>query len=169
MGVVPLPMLPPQPPKQPRSPLPPLPTIVQAQQSLMAQAAANNHAQAQAAAQMAANSLLGPLQGNAMNQRYPQQASPAPPTYHPPDRVVLSVNPQSTIAANKISHTLTQLPMRLAGKISSITFVEKLDHNHKPTAQAFVITYTNNRTLEFDDIDAFPSEADIARIALECP
>lgn len=160
VGVVPLKMMP---------PAQPLPTIVQAQQGLNAQMARANQqaalAQAQAQAQMAANSLLGQLQGNAANNPRNYQSPP----HYLPERVVLSVSPQSTIAANKISQTLTQLPMRLAGKISSINFVEKLDRNQKPTAQVFVVTYINNRTLEFDDIDAFPSEADIARIALECP
>ena len=123
--------------------------------------------------QLQANSLAAQYQGRFQQavQDYQSARVSHPPRqeYKPPDRVLLSVNPQSTIAANKIAGALSQLPMRLAGKITSITFVEKLDHNHKPTAQVFAVTYTNNHVLEFGDVDAFPSEADIARIALECP
>lgn len=121
-----------------------------------------NAAQHAAAAQAAQNSLGA--------QMYPGYVGPPnQQAARPPDRVVMSVAPQATKAATKISQALEQLPMRLAGQILSINFVEKLDANFKVTGRVFMVTYTNNRTLEFGDVDSFPSEADIARIALECP
>lgn len=84
------------------------------------------------------------------------------------ERVVLAVAPQATKAAQSIDRLLAQIPMRLAGRIASVRFVEKLEGN-QVAAQMFVVTYDNRRVLEFANIDTFPTETDIARIALECP
>lgn len=86
-----------------------------------------------------------------------------------PDREMLSIDPLTTKAAAKIARALEQIPMRMAAKILRIAFVVKYAAGTHDQTQVFVVTYANNATLEFGDIDMFPTDADIARIALECP
>lgn len=82
-----------------------------------------------------------------------------------PDPLVplVRVQPRVTKARGKIERMVEVLPIRICAKILSIEFYDHI------VPMRFVITFTNQRTLEFDDVEEFPSDAHVARIALECP
>jgi len=74
---------------------------------------------------------------------------------------MITVNPLVQRAQEKLALMGQMLPMRVLQKIRSAQmFVDPLK---------FVVIFNNEHQLEFDDVDAFPSEEHIARIALECP
>ena len=81
--------------------------------------------------------------------------------YHPAPAI--SVVPLLEVARSKIEALISQLPMKVLAGISRIEFFDHV----KP--MMFVVTYTNQRTLEFTDLDAFPSDAVVARIILDAP
>ncbi len=74
----------------------------------------------------------------------------------------LTIIPAAEKARAKLNKLLDQIPMRLAANIRDIDFYDR-------GPARFVITYTNTHTLEFENVDEFPTDTDIARIALECP
>jgi hypothetical protein len=58
---------------------------------------------------------------------------------------------------------MRKLPWRIARHIQSLAFW------HDEPQLRFEIVFDNGHKLEFTDVDRFPSDADIAQIALECP
>lgn len=59
------------------------------------------------------------------------------------------------------------LPMTIASKIVRLDFMEP--DKAAGYSACFQIMFNNGRMLEFNDIDAFPTDEHIARIALDCP
>ena len=106
-------------------------------------------AQAQQAFAQAAQQL------NAQVQNYSLGNLPPP---------AISMSGLETKVQRKISQLVDQLPMRICSRIR-VTFV----YAHEGNPARFVVTFDNQRTLEFQDVDAFPADEHVARIALECP
>jgi hypothetical protein len=73
-------------------------------------------------------------------------------------------HPYETRIRAAMQRACEQLPLRLAHKISEIRFGPDGVTNPR-----FEVVYMGGKVIEFDDVDNFPSDADIARIALECP
>lgn len=96
---------------------------------------------------------LQALQGVLPQQHYHQQ--------QPRITSILTAFPLTALANDKINKCVAQLPLRLAQKITSISLATEGDDLF------FVIKYTNDREIRFNEVDEFPSDADIARIALE--
>lgn len=65
--------------------------------------------------------------------------------------------------ATQVQKLVEQLPMSIAGGITSCAYYER----DREEAARFVITFTNQRTLTFYDVDNFPSDEHVGRIALE--
>ena len=64
------------------------------------------------------------------------------------------------------------LPFSIAAKITSVSFVqeasENFNTNRRVVRVAVRVNFTNGREIILHDIDSFPSDADLGRIALEC-
>jgi hypothetical protein len=58
---------------------------------------------------------------------------------------------------------MRKLPWRIARHIQSLAFW------YDEPQLRFVLVFDNGHKLEFTDVDRFPTDADIAQIALECP
>lgn len=76
---------------------------------------------------------------------------------------IVSVYPVDVVGRAKIDACCKQLPMRLLHKINSIVLASNTNTNEL----YFELRYTNGHTVTFSDVDAFPTDADIAMIALE--
>lgn len=63
-----------------------------------------------------------------------------------------------------VDRCVEQIPFRLAHKIQEIRFGP--EGVLYPT---FEVVYMGGKVIEFENVDTFPTDADIARIALECP
>lgn len=63
----------------------------------------------------------------------------------------------------RIDKLVEALPMKLAGRISEIR-LEQSGNNY-----AFVVIFEGGHELTFENVDEFPTDADLARIALEAP
>jgi hypothetical protein len=79
---------------------------------------------------------------------------------------MVSHSPINFKVTDKITECTRQLPMALAAKIHMIAFYTD--------PYRFVVVFKDKpemipQKLVFDDVDDFPSDAHIARIALECP
>lgn len=74
------------------------------------------------------------------------------------------VKPLAARVQGAIDKVCGQLPIRLCSRISSIRFGP--DGVIDPT---FEVEYMGGKVIQFENVDEFPTEADIARIALECP
>jgi len=124
-----------------------------AAQSLAAQQRYNLAQQVFANSQQNLQNLQAqPWHGLSAGQIAASSISPAP---------TITVNPLFQRAQEKLALMGQMLPMRVLQKIRSAQmFVDPLK---------FVVIFNNEHRLEFDDVDAFPSEEHIARIALECP
>ena len=85
------------------------------------------------------------------------------------ERTVFGVTPIEFKAQQAITTVVQQLPMRIATSISRILYSHTENNNGSPTDPAFVVVFTNAHTIKFHNVDTFPLEEDIARIALECP
>jgi hypothetical protein len=66
-------------------------------------------------------------------------------------------------ARQQIDNAIEKMPMSLAVHIESITF----HHKDSGAPAYFQVNFISGQTLMFDDIDNFPSELHIAKIALE--
>jgi hypothetical protein len=65
----------------------------------------------------------------------------------------------------QIDRMIDALPTRVCQHIDSVRFFPTTpDRNAR-----FYILFTNNKTLEFEDVDEFPTDAQLARIGLDCP
>jgi hypothetical protein len=80
-------------------------------------------------------------------------------------RPVISVDVLRAKLEQQSMRMVVLLPMSIAHKVKTLDFFSK--DGTRPAR--FVLTFANTRTVEFDDIDNFPSDEHIARIALECP
>lgn len=65
----------------------------------------------------------------------------------------------------QVHELVRQLPLSIASSIHSCYYLER----EGTEAARFVVVFSNRRTLTFYDVDAFPSDEHIGRIALECP
>lgn len=63
-----------------------------------------------------------------------------------------------------VEQCVRELPFRLTHKIQEIRFGP--DGVIDPR---FEVVYMGGKVIEFENVDSFPTDADIARIALECP
>ena len=88
---------------------------------------------------------------------------------HSYERTVFGVNPIEFKAQQAITTVVQQLPMRMATSIARINYAHTENNNGSPTNPHFQVTFTNAHTIKFYNVDTFPLEEDIARIALECP
>jgi hypothetical protein len=70
-------------------------------------------------------------------------------------------NPVHNAMNAKLFKLSTQLPMRLILQIKSVNLYND--------PMRIEVLYMNDHVLVIPDVDAFPSEEHIARIALECP
>jgi hypothetical protein len=86
-------------------------------------------------------------------------------TYQMPVQPAVSVAVGHVKVQTQIYRAIEQLPLSLAAKITSINFF----HAHDDKRQHLVVTYTNGHSFSIEDVDNFPSDEHIARIALECP
>lgn len=75
----------------------------------------------------------------------------------------VSVRPLQLKIQTAIGRLCDQLPMRLARKIVEVRFGPE-----GVTDPRFEVVFLGGRVLVFDNVDEFPTDADIARIALEC-
>jgi hypothetical protein len=77
----------------------------------------------------------------------------------------ISMSGLETKVQRKITQAIDQLPMSICAHIASISF--RYADANKPIR--FEVLFDNQRILSFAEVDAFPAEEHIARIALECP
>lgn len=89
---------------------------------------------------------------------------PPPPPPEPPPKYSRSYRPFAYKADAAIERVCEQLPFRLAHKIAEIRFGP--DGVVDPM---FEVVFMGGKVIQFDNLDTFPTEADIARIAVECP
>jgi hypothetical protein len=83
---------------------------------------------------------------------------------------VINVNPAISKYRAAIERATAQLPMRVAARITAIV-LRRTTSALKGASNdaAFVVVFDDGRELRFEELDAFPADEDIARIALECP
>lgn len=112
------------------------------------QTALNNMTAQAYAQQLAAASQMAP---------YAQQN-----TYNRP---LIVVNVAHEKLHTQIMELVKQLPMSIAAQIEHCGYYGK----DQDEAARFLIIFNNDRTLTFYDVDNFPSNEHIGRIALECP
>lgn len=63
-----------------------------------------------------------------------------------------------------VDRCVAQIPFRLAHRIQEIRFgPDGVIDPH------FEVVYMGGKVIEFENVDTFPTDADIARIALDCP
>lgn len=90
---------------------------------------------------------------------------PAPPP-SPPPRLTYhaSARPLETKVNAALADVCRQLPVRLASRIKEIRFGPQgvID-------PMFEVEFMGGKVISFDNVDEFPTAADVARIALECP
>lgn len=63
-----------------------------------------------------------------------------------------------------LERTLAELPFRVVTKLDTIRFGPA-----DVTDPRFEVVFKGDKIVEFDNVDTFPTEADIARICLMCP
>ena len=130
---------------------------------------AQAHAQAQAQA-MQAQAQAQAMQANAFNFiangsfKLSAQGLGAQISFGAPAPMYSCPGLLSKVQA-KTSRALDQLPMGICAHINRIDFYP----NSFKSPMRFTVVFDNDHTVSFDDVDDFPSEAHIARIALECP
>jgi hypothetical protein len=90
-----------------------------------------------------------------------------------PDSYCARTSPAHVKIQEAINKAVAQLPFRLALKIDHIKFgpevvgFNQLTFEHEYKDLGFVVKYISGKEIKFYDIDEFPTDADIARIALE--
>jgi hypothetical protein len=77
-------------------------------------------------------------------------------------RSVVSVYPIEHIAREKITRCCREFPMGLLAKINAISLAFT-----DTGTMYFVVQYASGRRADFTEVDEFPTDADMARIALE--
>lgn len=145
--------------------VPPLPDYDTLLKYNSAQAASNAYNNSLGAA---GNSLglsgLNDLSNAAAQAQYPPSGL-AGGVFQLPEQPAVSVAVGYVKIQTQIYRAIEQLPLSLAAKITNISFF----HAHGDTRQHLVVTYTNGHAFSIEDVDNFPSDEHIARIALECP
>lgn len=74
------------------------------------------------------------------------------------------INPSDRKVRLALDQVSEQLPLRLSRKISEIRF----GPDGAPSPQ-FEVVFAGGKIVTFGNVDTFPTGADIARIAVECP
>ena len=82
---------------------------------------------------------------------------------------MFGVNPIEFKASEAITTVVRQLPMAIITKIARIDFIQQENNNQHPTNPRFEVRFVNAHTVRFENVDTFPLDEDIGRIALECP
>ena len=77
------------------------------------------------------------------------------------NQILFAMDPTQVVMQRKLLELSVRLPIRLITQIRRITLVDD--------PLRVEVEYINGHILAIHDVDAFPSEADISRIALECP
>jgi len=65
----------------------------------------------------------------------------------------------------QIARLIEALPVSICSRITRVDFYPAFQE----IPMKFVVVFDNSREVEFDDVDAFPSDEHIAHIALACP
>lgn len=127
-----------------------------------------------AAQQANANAQAQAMQSQQLAMQNMQNTSPwvshtrVPGAISQPTAVKGPVNSSPALLTkvkSKTQQALDRLPMNLCAQIDRIEFWE----NMSAMPMHFTVVFNNGHTVSFDDVDAFPAEEHIARIALECP
>ena len=84
--------------------------------------------------------------------------------YTPSPHYTHTVGPRATKVRAALDRASIMLPMRLAHRISNIRFGPE-----GVTDPVFEVCFVGGKVIQFDNLDTFPTEEDIARIAVECP
>jgi hypothetical protein len=120
--------------------------------------------------QLAAQQLTGQTPQNyahynslAQQQHYAQNAIQQAAANRSPSPFA-SFRPLEIKMQRKVARLVAQIPMRLAARIVSIDCYETGTNN-----LSIVVLFDNRQQIIFANIDEFPTDEDIARIALECP
>ena len=114
------------------------------------------------AQQIQANQVQHNLTAQGLQAAWANQANQAQTNQTAP---AVSMAALSTKASQKISRALDLLPVNLCAHIVCIEFWRS---SFEAPAR-FTVAFTNGHKVSFDDVDNFPAEEHIARIALECP
>lgn len=87
-----------------------------------------------------------------------RQATPLSPAYQ------YQVRPIDVRIRAALEKVCLQLPMRVASRISVIRFGPEgvIDPHYE-------VEFKGGKVLEFEDIETFPTRANVARIVRECP
>jgi hypothetical protein len=127
----------------------------------------SQQAAASYSAQMMANQGIGHGIAGAGQSHPAAQYNPNPVSYA---RTVSGVHPLEFKAQRAITTVVEQLSMRIAQSIYRIEF--KVDDSKYPGPSPnsrYVVTFIDAKKLEFHNVETFPLDEDVARIALECP
>ena len=97
---------------------------------------------------------------------YPNQAWNTAQNWVPEKvRPTITVHAADVKLRLKIAQLIDALPMSVCARIPRVEFYPAFQ---EAPAQ-FVVHFDNQKQLIFQDIDAFPTEQDLAQIALDCP
>lgn len=77
----------------------------------------------------------------------------------------MRINVAEAKAQAQVKALVDQIPMSLARHILSCAFF----NGDQDVSSCFVVTFYNGHQVRFIEIDEFPSDKHIARIALDCP
>jgi hypothetical protein len=82
----------------------------------------------------------------------------------PPPTYSQQAKPTTRKVQLALDRAIVQLPMRLTYKVETIRFGP--DGSDDPQ---FEVVFKGGKVITFDNLDTFPTDADIGRIAVECP
>jgi hypothetical protein len=119
--------------------------------------------------QMLANAAQQAYQPQMYPSAQPQMYPSAPPVQKSYERTVFGMQPIESKARDAITTVVSKLPMKLAASIASINFEQTEHVNGQPTGQHYNVIFVGGKVVKFDNVDTFPLEEDVARIALEAP
>lgn len=85
--------------------------------------------------------------------------------FEPPIQPDVMLSVVQSKAHQQALRAIELMPMSLAVRLTDIQFYRSRDG----APARFVVRFTDGRNLEFGNVDTFPADADIARIALESP
>lgn len=123
--------------------------------------------------------LFGDLFGKSVRQATAQavrgatqyaQHQTAGPNDGPSEYTITRVEPLKHKVDDAIARLVRQMPMNVAANITtvSVRFKGPLDIATVAGCR-FIVAFVGGKTIEFPLDDAFPTDADVARICLECP
>lgn len=93
---------------------------------------------------------------------------PKAPRFH--ESEIVSASPLHDRSHTAIRALTSQLPMRILGAIEQVKLLATVDSVENMQGNfRYVVEFKGGRKLEFANADTFPTEADVARVALECP